>query len=110
MENFYVRLSKILSEKRIKVKDLSEQTGISEEILSKYLKDKNVSIDANDVASICRALNVDANYLLGLSDTDDRLSNMLLKLSILANDMRLSVNECMDYYRAKITIDRIINR
>ena len=53
----YNKLWKLLIDKKMKKKDLIEQTGISRTTIAKMGRDENVSTDV--LSKICGALNVD---------------------------------------------------
>lgn len=68
---FGYRLEKLLYEKGITRKALKDDTGISLQSISNYLNGKRKP-DCEMVAEIAKALNVSADYLLGLSEVPTR--------------------------------------
>lgn len=68
---FGERLSGIMQERNISRGALKDATGISLQSISNYLKDKRKP-DCEIVAEISKALNVSADYLLGLSEAATR--------------------------------------
>lgn len=71
------RIRDIMSKYKIKQKDLAEKTGISRQSIGYYADGSNVP-DAEKLALIAKALNVSADYLLGLSDNETPINNFSL--------------------------------
>ena len=69
--SFGKRLSKVMQEKCVSRTMLRDLTGISLQSISNYLNDKR-SPDCDMVATLSKALNVSADYLLGLSEVPTR--------------------------------------
>lgn len=65
------RLGEIMQEKGVSRMELKESTGLSLQSISNYLKDKRKP-DCEMIAEIAKALNVSADYLLGLSEVSTR--------------------------------------
>lgn len=105
MSNFSKRLDYILLERGISQRKLSEMSGIAEQTISRYINDKRVP-KATEIAKIANSLNVSIDYLLGQDKITD-VSELITKLDILSNDITLSVNECIEYHRAKIIVEKI---
>ncbi|MDE7172284.1 MAG: helix-turn-helix domain-containing protein [Oscillospiraceae bacterium] len=68
---FGKRLAVIMQKKDISRATLKDATGISLQSISNYLKDKRKP-DCEMVAEIAKALNISADYLLGLSEVSTR--------------------------------------
>lgn len=68
---FGKRLGKIMQQKGVSRGALKDSTGLSLQSISNYLKDKRKP-DCEMVAEIAKALNVSADYLLGLSEVSTR--------------------------------------
>ena len=66
MSTFAIRVKKILDEKKISQKDLSNMSGVSEASLCRYLKGKEPRMDI--VENVSRALGVTKEHLLGEED------------------------------------------
>ena len=62
------RLRAIIDNKKIALVELAEKTGITRQRLGNYKDGKNVP-DANALKKLAEALEVSADYLLGLSDS-----------------------------------------
>ena len=58
----YNKLWKLLIDRKMKKKDLIEQTGISRTTIAKMGRDENVSTDV--LSKICCALNVDIGEIM----------------------------------------------
>ncbi len=59
------RLKKILNEQGMMQKELAEKIGVSEMVISRYIHGGRI-ISVPILIEICKALNVSADYLLGL--------------------------------------------
>lgn len=68
---FGKRLGEIMQKKGVSRMELKDSTGLSLQSISNYLKDKRKP-DCEMVAEIATALNVSADYLLGLSEVHTR--------------------------------------
>lgn len=68
---FGKRLGEIMQKKSVSRMELKDSTGLSLQSISNYLKDKRKP-DCEMVAEIATALNVSADYLLGLSEVATR--------------------------------------
>ena len=58
----YNKLWKLLIDRKMKTKDLIEQTGISRTTIAKMARDENVSTDV--LSKICGVLNVDIGEIM----------------------------------------------
>lgn len=65
----YNKLWKILIDRKMKKKDLLEQTGISRGTLTKLNKDENVSTET--LVRICTALKCDISDIAEITDIED---------------------------------------
>jgi len=66
------RLKEIRESKNISQSELSRRTSVSQQQISNYEKNSNMRED--DIRKICKALEVSADYLLGLIDHDNHLN------------------------------------
>lgn len=58
------RLSRLLGERRMSIKELQRQTGLSYDTLHKLYSDKSGRIDFDTLDKICRALGVQPGDIL----------------------------------------------
>ena len=65
------RLKQIRESKNISQSELSRRTAVSQQQISNYEKNSNMRED--DIRKICKALEVSADYLLGLIDDDNEM-------------------------------------
>lgn len=106
MDVFGKRLSGILTDRGITQRQLSEMCKVSEVSISRYINGSRVP-RGTDVVAIAKALGVGIDYLLGLTEKEMTVKELLTKLDILTNDTNLSLEECVNYYRAKAVVQRI---
>lgn len=66
-EIFKTRLKEELENSKMTVKQLAEKIGVSPEMVTQYYTTKKLP-KLDTFVRICKALNVSADYLLGLSD------------------------------------------
>lgn len=64
---FKTRLKEELENSKLTVKQLAEKIGVSLEMVTQYYTTKKLP-KLDTFVRICKALNVSADYLLGLSD------------------------------------------
>ena len=64
---FKTRLKEELENSKLTVKQLAEKIGVSPEMVTQYYTTKKLP-KLDTFIRICKALNVSADYLLGLSD------------------------------------------
>lgn len=64
---FKTRLKEELENGKLTVKQLAEKIGVSPEMVTQYYTTKKLP-KLDTFVRICKALNVSADYLLGLSD------------------------------------------
>ena len=102
---FAERLKEILSDKMTQ-SELSKKTGITEVTISRYANGQRVP-KATEIVKIAQALNVSCDYLLGYDEKDMSVRELITKLNILSNNITLSVNECMEYHKTKIIVEKI---
>lgn len=107
MIDFSNKLSEILHIKGISKRELARRTGITEQSICRYTNGSRIP-KATEIVLIAKELNVNTDELLGVKKNEISLSDVLLKLSILANDTELSINECLEYYKVKIIIERLV--
>lgn len=69
MTVFQERLGQEMKRKGIKQADLARSTGISTGAISKYFTIPDRKIDAINILKIAKALNVNAEWLFGFTDT-----------------------------------------
>lgn len=65
MTDFGARLKKVLEERNMTYEDLAEDTFMSKMAIYYYIK-SDVLPNADNLKAICIALNVSADYMLGL--------------------------------------------
>lgn len=107
MEVFGKRVSYILTERGITQRQLSVMCEISEVTIGRYIKGSRTP-GATEVVTIAKALDVSTDYLLGMPESKEMtVKELLMELDILTNDTHLSLEECMNYYRAKAVVQRI---
>ena len=61
------RLKKVLAEQGMMQKELAEKIGVNEMAISRYIHGGRI-VSVPILIEICKALNVSADYLLGLSE------------------------------------------
>ena len=61
------RLKKVLAERGMMQKELAEKIGVNEMAISRYIHGGRI-VSVPILIEICKALNVSADYLLGLSE------------------------------------------
>lgn len=106
MIDFSNRLSEILNNKGVTKRELAKKTGITEQSICRYANGNRVP-KATEIIMIADALEIDANELLGTTKKDVCVKEILLKLSILANDTKLPLDECIEYHKAKIIVEKL---
>jgi len=67
---FGQRLEHILDKKNMKQKDLAELAGVNQLTVSRYVHDARLP-QMTVVIDICKALNISADYLLGLKESEE---------------------------------------
>lgn len=98
---FGKRLGEILREKGVSRVALKDSTGLSLQSISNYLNDKRKP-DCEMVAEIATALNVSADYLLGLSEVSTRnetIQGINIETGLWGDSIALLMTEkrCGDY-------------
>lgn len=63
------RLKKVLAERGMMQKELAEKIGVNEMAISRYIHGGRI-VSVPILVEICKALNVSADYLLGLSEVE----------------------------------------
>lgn len=107
MDVFGKRLSYILTERAMSQRQLSNMCGISEVTIGRYVNGSRVP-RGTEIVIIANALGVSTDYLLGMPENKEMtVKELLRKLDILTNDTNLSLEECMNFYRAKAVVQRI---
>ena len=109
MIDFSIRLTKAIEKAGISKRELAKRTGLTEQSISRYTNGTRIP-KVTDVKLIAEALQINANELLGTVETEISVSDILLQLSILANDLTLPVSECMEYHHAKIIVEKIYKK
>lgn len=66
-DSFGQRLKKVLAERGMMQKELAEKIGVNEMAISRYVHGGRI-VSASILIDICKALNVSADYLLGLTE------------------------------------------
>lgn len=59
---------------------------------------------------IADALDVSADYLFGREPSAMSVDDLIIRLGILSNDMTLSVNECLEYHRTKLIVEKVYEK
>lgn len=72
------RIRAIMDKRKMKQKDLAEKSGISRQSIGYYADGSNIP-NAEVLAKIAKALDVSADYLLGLSDDESPKSGNISK-------------------------------
>ena len=70
-DTFGERLNMVLYEQELSQADLDKRTGIGRANISRYVCNKQMPT-VDSLISICKTLNVSADWLLGLSDRKER--------------------------------------
>ena len=70
-DTFGERLNMVLYEQELSQADLDKRTGIGKANISRYVCNKQMPT-VDSLISICKTLNVSADWLLGLSDRKER--------------------------------------
>lgn len=73
MTYYTYRLKELREYHGLTQKELAEKLDISQQHYSMYETGKRV-LNAEQIITLCKTLNVSANYLLGLTDNFDKLS------------------------------------
>ena len=68
-DSFGQRLKKVLAERNMMQKELAEKIGVHEMAISRYIHGGRI-VSVPILIEICKALNVSADYLLGLSEVE----------------------------------------
>lgn len=102
---FKDNLKEILKERGISQRQLSEMTGITEATISKYSKGERVPSITNAL-KISESLGVSIDFLVG-NEAVVPVERLITTLDMLSNDMTLSVSKCLEYYQAKLVIERV---
>ena len=71
------RIRNTMHARNMKIRDLADKTGISRQSIGYYADGSNVP-DAEKLALIAKALDVSADYLIGLADTEKSGNNICL--------------------------------
>ena len=66
-DSFGQRLKKTLAERNMMQKELAEKIGVNEMAISRYIHGGRI-VSVPILIDICKALNVSADYLLGLKE------------------------------------------
>ena len=70
-DTFGERLNMVMYEQKITQAELDKRTGIGRANISRYVCNKQMPT-VDSLISICKTLNVSADWLLGLSDRKER--------------------------------------
>jgi transcriptional regulator with XRE-family HTH domain len=70
-DTFGERLNRLLYEQKLSQVELDRRTGIGRANISRYVCNKQIPT-VDSLISICKTLNVSADWLLGLSDRKER--------------------------------------
>ena len=64
------RLKKVLNDRGMMQKELAEKIGVNEMAISRYIHGGRI-VSVSILIDICKALNVSADYLLGLKEENE---------------------------------------
>lgn len=107
MDVFGKRLSYILTERGITQRKLAKMCRITESTICRYING-SITPKATEVVTIAKSLGVSTDYLSGMPESKEMtVKELLRKLDILTNDTNLSLEECINFYRAKAVVQRI---
>lgn len=103
------RMKYLLKKKKISQRQLADKCGISEQTISRYIRGTRFpgSIELFNMAD---ALGVSADYLFGREPSAMSVDDLITRLGVLSNDMTLSVNECLEYHRAKLIVEKVYKK
>lgn len=102
---FKDNLKEILKERGISQRQLSEMTGITETAISRYSNGERVP-NITNALKISESLGVSIDFLVG-NEAVVPVERLIATLDMLSNDMTLSVGKCLEYYQAKLVIERV---
>ena len=69
-DSFSQRLKKTLAERGMMQKELAEKIGVNEMAISRYIHGGRI-VSVSILIDICKALDVSADYLLGLNEVTE---------------------------------------
>lgn len=69
-DSFGQRLKAVLNDRQMMQKELAEKIGVHEMAISRYVHGGRI-ISVPILIEICKALNISADYLLGLSEVKE---------------------------------------
>ncbi len=69
-DSFGQRLKAALNSRQMMQKELAEKIGVSEVVISRYVHGGRI-VSVPILIEICKALNVSADYLLGLNEVTE---------------------------------------
>lgn len=78
---FAVRLRELAAERKLTQKELAELTNLSRQTISVYMSGNNIP-DARGIIALCKALEVSADYLLGLTESRTKIDLDIKQISI----------------------------
>lgn len=64
------RLKEVREKKNISQSELSRKSDVSQQQISRY--EKGLRMTEDSIVKVCKALEVSADYLLGLIDTEEK--------------------------------------
>jgi len=107
MSVFSERLKQIMDERGVTQISLSEMTGIPKSAVSQYLSDR-FKPKRDRTYIICRALNIDPAWLMGLSNDKFAFDNDIKREFLTSDELRL-VNFCREHPEMKEFIMKLID-
>lgn len=107
-EDFGKKLSFLLKDKGLSQRELAKSIGVTETTISRYASGGRVP-RGSEIKKIADVLGVSIDFLLSNDHKYMSVNELLVKLNILANDITLPINECVEYHRTKIVIEKVLN-
>lgn len=108
-KDFSKWLQNQLRENNITQRELAYRTSLTEVTISRYIRGKRCT-DYYTLVNIAKALNCNAiDFLTEESKSEMSIEKLITMLDIYANDTRLPVSECAEYYKAKLIVQKIVN-
>lgn len=102
---FKDNLKEILKDRGITQRQLSEMTGITEATISRYANGERVPNIA-EALKISESLGVSIDFLVG-NEAVIPVERLIATLDMLSNDTTLGISKCLEYYQAKLVIEKV---
>ena len=65
------KIRQVMKERKMTRQDLADKTGLSIDTIYRYLNDKKPIHKYDTLKAVCKALDVSADFLLGINDDSD---------------------------------------